>query len=143
MDSVPKLLMVILIGTLVYGSLRAAYPPSRGGMMGAMSGSAGWTGAVPLIIGVLAATLASLFFFRSRKADERREGMKAMLSSDEQTLLNAVEGAGEITQDSLRFRLDWSKAKVSAVLTNLDRRGLVQRERTGKTYKVLPKRNSV
>lgn len=111
--------------------------------MGAMSGSAGWTGAVPLIIGVLAATLASLFFFRSRKADERREGMKAMLSSDEQTLLNAVEGAGEITQDSLRFRLDWSKAKVSAVLTNLDRRGLVQRERTGKTYKVLPKRNSV
>lgn len=43
---------------------------------------------------------------------------------------------GRITQDSLRFRLGWSKAKVSRILTNLDRKNIVQRERTGKTYAV-------
>ena len=50
--------------------------------------------------------------------------------------LEAIKKSGEITQDSLRFRLDWSKAKVSTILTNLDKRNLIQRERIGKTYKV-------
>ena len=50
--------------------------------------------------------------------------------------LDEIKKAGEITQDSLRFRLNWSKAKVSTILTNLDKIGLIQRERIGKTYKV-------
>lgn len=66
--------------------------------------------------------------------------LKKALSKDEQSLLEEVKKAGEITQDSLRFRLDWSKAKVSAILNNLDRMDLVQRERVGKTYNVIFKK---
>jgi len=58
------------------------------------------------------------------------------MSSDEKQLMNEIRQAKVITQDSLRFRLDWSKAKVSTILTNLDRKGLIVRERSGKTYKV-------
>lgn len=64
------------------------------------------------------------------------EILKRALSPDEKKLLEEVQKAGEITQDSLRFRLNWSKAKVSAVILQLDRMSLVQRERQGKTYNV-------
>jgi uncharacterized membrane protein len=63
--------------------------------------------------------------------------IKRALTDDETSLLEKVrEVPGGVTQDSLRFRLGWSKAKISTMLTNLDRMGLVQRERFGKTYKV-------
>lgn len=62
--------------------------------------------------------------------------IKKALSLDEKKILEEIERAGEITQDSLRFRLNWSKAKVSAILLQLDRMNLVQRERQGKTYNV-------
>lgn len=61
--------------------------------------------------------------------------MKA-LKADEKKLVEEVRKAGEITQDSLRFRLGWSKAKLSTLLSNLDRLGIVQCERSGKTYRV-------
>ncbi len=64
------------------------------------------------------------------------EILKKALNPDEKLILEEIQKAGEITQDSLRFRLNWSKAKVSAILLQLDRMGLVQRERQGKTYKV-------
>ena len=69
------------------------------------------------------------------KKDEL-EIIKRALSDDEKAVLDEIRRAGEITQDSLRFRLDWSKAKLSRILTNLDRMNLIQRERMGKTYKV-------
>ena len=70
------------------------------------------------------------------------ETLKKALSPDEKVLVQEIQKAGEITQDSLRFRLNWSKAKVSAILTNLDRIGIIQRERQGKTYKVFMQKNS-
>lgn len=68
--------------------------------------------------------------------EQKREIIKPALTSEEKKALAEIEKAGEITQDSLRFRLGWSKAKASAIISNLDRIGVVQRERTGKTYKV-------
>ena len=68
--------------------------------------------------------------------EHQLEIIKKALSDDERLIIEEVERSGEITQDSLRFRLDWSKAKVSTVLSNLDRMGVIQRERMGKTYKV-------
>jgi hypothetical protein len=64
------------------------------------------------------------------------EIIKRALSDDEKAVLDEIRRAGEITQDSLRFRLDWSKAKLSRILTNLDKMNIIQRERVGKTYKV-------
>ncbi|MBI4053501.1 MAG: hypothetical protein HY394_05715 [Candidatus Diapherotrites archaeon] len=68
--------------------------------------------------------------------EQELEILKKALNGGEKKVLDEVEKAGEITQDSLRFRLGWSKAKISTILSNLDRKNLVQRERTGKTYKV-------
>mgnify|MGYP001584388547 CR=1 FL=1 len=68
--------------------------------------------------------------------ENKLEVIKTVLSPDEKKILTEIEKAGEITQDSLRFRLDWSKAKVSALLLQLDRMNLIQRERQGKTYNV-------
>ena len=62
--------------------------------------------------------------------------VKKKLSADEKKMLKEIETAGTITQDSLRARLGWSKAKVSTTLTRLDKMNLIQRERQGKTYKV-------
>lgn len=64
------------------------------------------------------------------------EIIKRALSDDEKAVLDEIKRAGEITQDSLRFRLEWSKAKLSRILTNLDKLNIIQRERFGKTYKV-------
>lgn len=63
--------------------------------------------------------------------------LKRVLSEDEKKLLDEVQRSGEITQDSLRFRLNWSKAKASTIISHLDRSGLLQRRREGKTYVVL------
>jgi len=62
--------------------------------------------------------------------------LKKALTKEEKKALAEVEKTGEITQDSLRFRLGWSKAKTSAIISNLDRMGVVQRERQGKTYMI-------
>lgn len=62
--------------------------------------------------------------------------IRKILSDDEKALVDEIRRAGKITQDSLRFRLGWSKAKVSRILTNLDKMNLIQRERVGKTYNV-------
>lgn len=72
---------------------------------------------------------------KTDKTDEL-EIIKRALSDDEKAVLDEIRRAGEITQDSLRFRLEWSKAKLSRILTNLDKLNLIQRERLGKTYKV-------
>jgi len=69
------------------------------------------------------------------KTDEL-EIIKRALSNDEKAVLDEIKRAGEITQDSLRFRLEWSKAKLSRILTNLDKLNIIQRERVGKTYNV-------
>lgn len=76
------------------------------------------------------------YYLLTPKKDEKLETIKIALSKDEKTVVNEVEKSGEITQDSLRFRLNWSKAKLSTILTNLDKMGIIQREREGKTYKV-------
>lgn len=72
----------------------------------------------------------------SEKTVQDYEVVKKVLSDDEKKILAEVEKEKEITQDSLRFRLDWSKAKISTILTNLDKQGIIQRRREGKTYVV-------
>jgi len=91
---------------------------------------------VSLVFGLGLGFLASLYLFKTQTEDKEYKILRKALSEDEKKILDEIKRAGEITQDSLRFRLDWSKTKVSTILTNLDKRGLIQRERIGKTYKV-------
>ena len=100
-----------------------------------------------LAIALVAGVLVTLWLKPSMQAQpvvpvqptptiDELEIIKRALSDDEKQVLDEIRRAGEITQDSLRFRLEWSKAKLSRILTNLDKLNLIQRERLGKTYKV-------
>lgn len=90
-----------------------------------------------VILGLIGMLIASLKLFKRQQDERDFTILKQALSSDETALLEQVKQAPDgVTQDSLRFRLDWSKAKISTTLSRLDRMGFVQRERFGKTYKV-------
>jgi uncharacterized membrane protein len=152
MNTASKLLIVATIGVLVYiitfyfmsSSVNTKPRPAQNQNLILIN-------AVSVLTSVIAMLISSMIIFRkgyskvrqskNRKRDEFSI-MKKALTKDEITILEKIRQAPNgITQDSLRFRLNWSKAKVSTMLTNLDRMGLVQRERLGKTYTVFYKPN--
>ena len=90
---------------------------------------------ISLIAALIIGVIVSFYLFEGKK-DREYDIIRRALSEDEKKVLDEIKKAGEITQDSLKFRLNWSKAKISTILTNLDKRGIIQRERVGKTYKV-------
>src|SRR3989338_888707 len=104
--------------------------------------------AVPNMIALISALGIGLFVsyqlktkntYIHRPIDSRKKALaivRKKLSDDEKKMLKQIEIAESITQDSLRARLGWSKAKVSTILTRLDKMNLVQKERQGKTYKI-------
>lgn len=152
LDSVSKvvsIVLVVIIGYfLMFLIMNLLLAPTQTPMMQMMNGMTGTsimsfstTGSiiinlVSLIFAVGFGFLTSLYLFRIHSEDKEYNILRKALSDDEKKILDEIKRAGEITQDSLRFRLDWSKAKISTILTNLDKRELIQRERIGKTYKV-------
>ena len=54
----------------------------------------------------------------------------------EQKVIRAIKEQDGITQNTLRIRLDMSKAKLSYVLQELERRGLIKRIEKGKTLQI-------
>jgi|GEM_PF-1463498 len=162
---VSRILIILLVGVIVYMAAFAAFSPavpnegpgmSRGHMMGNFSTTGNIiVNGTSVAAGLAGMLVLSMLFFRhghpqggqvlkAEPAGDEKERLvdefsilRRALTEDEVLLLEKVREVPDgITQDSLRFRLDWSKAKVSTMLTNLDRMGLVQRERLGKTYKV-------
>ena len=151
LDFTTKIILVILVVVISYLLLFVALSTvlvedtSSWSMMDRMM-NPGPDYTVPILVSItlalVAGVLASLWLKPVRteaapaaKTDEL-EIIKRVLSDDEKAVLDEIRKAGEITQDSLRFRLEWSKAKLSRILTNLDKLNLIQRERVGKTYNV-------
>lgn len=60
------------------------------------------------------------------------------LPEDERRILRPVVESPGITQIELRDRSAFSKSKVSQTVTDLEKRGLLYRERQGRTYRVYP-----
>jgi len=145
-DNVTKILLILLMGVIVYfitfsifGSFFIKEPTSMMEMMSQIIGSNSSSttlNLVSLIIAIAVALIFSFYLFKENEKEQEYKLIRKVLSEDEKKILDEIKKAGEITQDSLRFRLDWSKAKVSTILTNLDKRNLIQRKRTGKTYSV-------
>jgi uncharacterized membrane protein len=106
--------------------------------------------AVGLISFVGALGVYLLFFSTSEEAILRRleeekkmkiEGSKfdlvlKGLDDNERNILKAIKEQDGITQSTLTFRTDLSKAKVSQVLTDFEKKSLIRREEKGKTYSV-------
>ncbi|MBI1935876.1 hypothetical protein HYS31_05535 [Candidatus Woesearchaeota archaeon] len=61
--------------------------------------------------------------------------LKAM-DDNEIKVITAIKEQDGITQSTLRFRTDLSKAKISQVLSDFERKHLIKRESKGKTYAV-------
>ena len=61
--------------------------------------------------------------------------LKAM-DENEKNVLKAIKEQEGITQSTLKYRTDLSKAKVSQILTDFEKKNLVKREAKGKTYSV-------
>lgn len=152
LDNVTKILLILLIGVIFYFAIFLILKPfliteptpmmkMMGQVMGSdimnfSSNSSATMNLASLIIAISIAIFVSFYLFKHDNKDNEYSIIRKILSEDEKIILDEIKKAGEITQDSLRFRLGWSKAKVSTILTNLDKRGLIQRERIGKTYKV-------
>jgi DNA-binding transcriptional ArsR family regulator len=62
----------------------------------------------------------------------------SMLPEDERRILEPVVDSPGITQIALRDRADFSKSKVSQTVSELEKRGLLYRERQGRTYRIYP-----
>lgn len=155
-DLTTKLILIVLVIVISfivmflvsYQFLEEESDFGNGMMMDHMGTSTDYTVAIllSLTIALVAGVLITLWLKPSMQAQpvtpvqpttiDELEIIKRALSDDEKLVLDEIRRAGEITQDSLRFRLEWSKAKLSRILTNLDKLNLIQRERFGKTYKV-------
>lgn len=61
-----------------------------------------------------------------------------LLPDDERRILEPVLSSPGITQVELRDRSSFSKSKVSQTVSGLERRGLLYRERQGRTYRIYP-----
>ncbi|MBI2657948.1 MarR family transcriptional regulator [Candidatus Woesearchaeota archaeon] len=106
--------------------------------------------AVGLISFIGALGIYLLFFSTSEEAILKRleheknmkiEGDKFELvlksmDENEKKVLKAVREQDGITQSTLKFRADLSKAKISQILTDFEKKQLVRRELKGKTYAV-------
>lgn len=115
---------------------------------------------VPHLLGigvVILALVLAAYVFRSeqtqqkilrelRAADEkevlkeRRELIMSVLRDDEKKVLQAIIEQAGITQNTLRLRTDFSKAKLSSILKELEARDLVVKEEYKKTNKLFVKK---
>jgi len=68
--------------------------------------------------------------------DEKFSLISKALDPYEKKVINAVKEQDGITQNTLRLRTDMSKAKLSYVLQELEKRNLVKRVQKGKTLEV-------
>ena len=74
-----------------------------------------------------------------RTEEEKFNLILRALDSYEKKVLKAVKEQDGITQNTLRLRTDMSKAKLSYVLQDLEKRNLIKRNRKGKTLEVFLK----
>ena len=135
-DNVTKILLILLIGVILYfvmfmvlSPFLIKEPTSMAEMMNQIMGSNNNSPTInlaSLIIALVVALIVSFYLFKRDVKEQEYKIIRRALSEDEKKILDEIKKAGEITQDSLRFRLDWSKAKISTILTNLeDRKSVV------------------
>lgn len=70
--------------------------------------------------------------------DPAQRPLLDMLPEDERKVLQPVIDSPGITQVALRDRASFSKSKVSQTVSDLEKRGLLYREKQGRTYRVFP-----
>ena len=80
-------------------------------------------------------------FNENIKTDDKFSLILRPLDENERKVLIAIKGQKGITQSTLRYRADLSKAKVSQILSDFERKDLIERKAKGKTYSVFLNEN--
>ena len=66
---------------------------------------------------------------------------KSLLNPDEKTIITLLQdNRNTMTQKDVGRKLEWSKSKVSAIMTGLEYKKIVEREKIGRNYKVVLKK---
>ena len=68
--------------------------------------------------------------------DEKFQILLKGLDNYERDALNVIKNENGITQNMLKLKLDWSKAKISQIINDLEKKGLIKRENNGKTFSI-------
>lgn len=71
-------------------------------------------------------------------SSSERTSPLAFLPEDERRIIEPILESPGLTQVELRGRSDFSKAKVSQTVSELEDRGLIYREKQGRTFRVYP-----
>lgn len=74
------------------------------------------------------------------RKEERLQLILSILKKEERKVIQKVREQPGITQNTLRLRTDFSKAKLSTLLKELENRELITKEAEGKTNKIYLKR---
>ncbi|MGD2249047.1 MAG: MarR family transcriptional regulator [Candidatus Methanofastidiosia archaeon] len=89
------------------------------------------------VVGMASGILFYWYSKTTQPSDLDKMGiLKRTLTDDEMLILSIVRDTPGVTQDSLKFRTEFSKSKVSALSLNLEKKGIIQREKSGRTYKI-------
>jgi uncharacterized membrane protein len=62
--------------------------------------------------------------------------LKRALNEDEKALIEMISETEGVTQDSIRFKTGFSKSKVSTLLSEMEKKDIIIREKLGRTYKL-------
>jgi uncharacterized membrane protein len=89
------------------------------------------------VFSVIFGLFLSRFIRKTKKRVELPYVPSSLLNPDEKTIINKLkENKNKMNQKELVKSLDWSKSKVSSIVTNLEYKKIVKREKFGRNYKV-------
>lgn len=89
------------------------------------------------IIGLIVGGLSVFFIFRSRIDMERTEIVETLLSQPEKQILKIIKDeSGVTTQSKICSVSNFSKAKVSYYINELEKKGIITRERWGRMNRI-------
>ncbi len=109
-----------------------------------MSGTPGinlYSAMVSIFLLITVSTIIGVFLYwlvrRYMKERAIKTAMMAM-TEDEKMVLRKVMNQGEVRQDELRRQVEFSKSKLSALLSNLEEKNAIEKTRYKRTNKVRP-----
>lgn len=94
------------------------------------------------VLGILSGAVLLFIWFKFKKSGSRRKVPYTILTEDEEKIVRAIlENGGELTQDKLPGKTDFSRPKISRIITDLAGRGIIMKERHGRTQKLVISRD--
>jgi len=88
---------------------------------------------IPILLVSLLTIFGSYYYFSKRRGKEERTSMEEGLPDDLKEILEIIRRhGGRITQKDLRKITGFSEAKMSLMIADLERRGLVERVKRGR-----------